>query len=171
MKIRIFVLCGLLALFSSSGMAVEPEWLTKMKQVRLLSDARNDVFRIFGKEVNDNSEIKLSASFELEDGQVFVVFASGLCLATADSDGKPIGWKVPVGTVTSISYTPYKPIKPKKLPFDLARFKKDRIEDSVSAYFYDDPEQGINLTVNSKGKIESIGFYPPSKFDYLLCSK
>jgi hypothetical protein len=151
--------------------AQEPDWLVKMKQIKLLHHSYDDVVALLGTPVDGTVEPELSEYFEVPDGRLGVVFASGLCVVTPYSGGEPIGWKVPEWTVINISFRPNKPINPKKLKLDLKGFSKEPIEDVPGAFIYRNHARGIEYSFTAKGSVEDIDFYPSSEFKNLRCSK
>lgn len=180
------ILCLILLLFSTNLVsAKDPEWLRKMKQVKLLSDSYDDVIKIMGKPVDGSSEKELSEYFDFDGGRMFVLFASGLCVVTPYSEGKPIGWKVPEYTVIELSFSPDKHINPKKSFINLKGFTKKPVkyaedysdgatpDDHRRAPFlfeYENDELGISY-FEEYGKISDITFYPSKQFDYLHCAE
>lgn len=168
MKLKIILCLTLLLLLTSPAFSKDPEWLKKIKQIALLTDTYDDVIRILGKPVDGSSEKELSEYFDFKEGRIFVGFESGKCIATPESNGKLVGWKVPRWTVTDISFSPNKWIDPKKLNINFNGFTAKPIYDVSEAVEYRNDELGIDYVLN-KGKIEYITFRPAKKYNYLLC--
>jgi len=171
MGCRIALLILIILIGNFNVFSQDPEWLVKMKQLSLLTDSYDDAVKVFGDSNGESREKKYSAYFDLHAGRIFVGFASGLCTVTPYSDGIPIGWKVPEWSIISMSFTPKRPLNPKKLPFDLATFGKTPVNDSPGAFILENNELGIELAMNSKKRITFVGLRPPQKFDALHCKK
>ncbi|MGB7208365.1 MAG: hypothetical protein WBD27_06885 [Pyrinomonadaceae bacterium] len=171
MKCRILLLIGIILVSYIALNAQDLKWMKKIKQVRLFSHSYDDVIRIMGKPIDGSDQRELSEYFDIDEGRVFVEFASGLCVVTPYSEGKPIGWKVPEWTAISMSFTPNKPFNPRKLTFDTSGFRKYPVSDVPGAFVYENDEIGIDFSVTRKGKVGNVGFYPSSKFDHLRCTE
>ena len=167
--IRFFILFALLFSFSGSALGQTPRWFEKIKEIRLLVDSYDQVIKLLGTPEDGTREKKLAHYFYLEGGRVFVSFASGDCVVTDYSGGQPIGWKVPPWTVDSVSFYPKRPFSPKKFKIDPTGFQKHKIEDSRNAYSYENDDIGMDYTLNSDGKIESVSLYPGAKLRHLHC--
>lgn len=175
------ILCLILLLLSASSLlAKDPEWLQKMKQVKLLSDTYEDVVRIMGKPDDGSIEKEYSEYFDFKEGRMFALFEMG-CRVTQDSNGKLSGYKVPEYTVVEISFSPNKHISLKKSFITLNGFSKIPVKYSENAtindmrrapylFEYENDELGIYY-FEEYGKISEIRFYPSKQFDYLNCAK
>ena len=167
MKFRI-VLCLILLLFLANVvMSEESEWLTKMKQINLLSHNRGDVIKLLGNPVDDKKESYLWY-YDFDEGRMAVLYESGGCVITQESNGKPIGWKVPEWTVIEVSFSPDDWINPKKLNVNFKGFSSKPIYDEPNAVEYVNDNMGIEYTVN-EGKIQDVTFRPAKSLDYLRC--
>lgn len=160
--------------------------VAKMKQVKLLSDTYEDVVRIMGKPVDGTAEREYSEYFDFKEGRMFVLFSLGVCKQKGVKGLQALsGWKVPEYTVVKVSFSPDKPISPKKSLIDLSGFTKKTVryaddysdgatpDDHRRAPFqfeYENDELGISY-FEEYGKISDITFYPSRKFDNLLCSE
>lgn len=167
MKFKV-VLCLILLLFLTSlGAAKVPEWLTKMKQINLLTSTRDDVINLLGNPVDNEKESYLWY-YDFEDGRMSVLYETGECVVTPYSDGKPIGWKVPEWTVVEVSYSPDEWLDPKKLGLNLKGFRSTPINDEPKAAEYVNDKLGIEYIIN-EGKIQNVTFRPGKKYNYLQC--
>ena len=145
------------------------EVIAKMKRLTILSSSYEDVIKIFGTPVDGTAEKQLSEYFDSLDGRVFVEFASGLCVATAYSDGRPIGWKVPEGTVIGMTYRPKNRITPRELGAKFVGFKKTGVADRPRVFIFRNDRLGVEYVVDAKGQIESISYFPRSSLTRLHC--
>ncbi len=173
MRMKIILTMFLLFLFVNSTFSQKLEWLEKMRKVNLLSDTYEDVIKIFGIPVDGTSERELIEDFNVKEGRVDAIFESGECVITDYSNGKPIGWKVPAYTVSSLYFSPTKRIKLNKfikiLNLKLTDFHSYEVSDVPGAFIYENDKTGFHFSVDRKGKVEGIGFRPPEKLDYLHC--
>ncbi|MBK8147767.1 MAG: hypothetical protein IPK58_06000 [Acidobacteria bacterium] len=162
------LLLGLLACLSVGvTSAASPEWLEKMKQIRLLESKRQDVVALFGPAKPAGNA--LIDTWGLVDGSLSAIYASGECVAkTENGKTKLLGWRVPKDTVIEISFSLNKPVSPKKLGIDLSRLRGEQVRDQTGALYFDDETAGaFYYAVN--GKITEVGFYPRTELDYLDC--
>lgn len=164
MKLKLYFLFGLILTLNCSVFAQEPEWFKNIKNIVVMSSTREDVTKLFGQPENSNSQY--FKYYDLKEGKLSVEYSRGLC-----SDEKKEGWNVPEFTVTRIFFDFYKPVNSKKLPIDSTGFRKYPIKDVSGAFIYESDEKGIDYSVTSEGKIESITFYPSNKYDHLFCEK
>lgn len=170
MGYRLAIVIVVFMIANSTAFSQNSDWLVKMNKIHLLTDKYDEVIKVLGDPVGGSKEKKLSAYFNLPEGRIFVGFASGLCVVTPYSDGKPIGWNVPEWTVIEMSFTPNKPLSRKMIPFDLTTFRKSPFRDSPGAYMLANRELGIDLSMNSKGKITLVGFSPTQKLESMHCN-
>jgi hypothetical protein len=163
MKLKAVLLFGLILVFSCSIFAQGPVWFKNIKKIKIFQSTREDVARIFGQPKNPINQY--NNIYELKEGELDVEYSRGLC-----SSEKREGWNVPEFVITRIFFTPNKQINHKKLLVGSNGFHKYEIRDVPGAFIYENDEKGIRYSITSKGKIEAITFYPPSKYDYLFCN-
>lgn len=169
MRLRIIVLLVLSLFLANEVIAKDPSWLKKMREIRLLVDKYEDVIRILGTPGDKTVERELSEYFDFPEGRLWVGFATGQCVVTPYSEGKPIGWLVPPYTVIDISFSPDRWIEPKNLGIkNFNGFTAMPIHEGREGIEYVNDELGVDYTVN-RGKIQDITFRPAKKYDYLLC--
>lgn len=158
-------------LYSTPLIAQEakPEWYETIKKIKLLSSTDEDIAKLFRKPVRVSSERKYAEYVDTSDGRFFFGYASGLCVVTEYSAGKPMGWKVPEWTVIDMSFTPLKGFKPRRLPFSSAGFRSYEVHDVPGAYVHESDALGISYSVHRNGKVESISFDPPVSMNHLHC--
>jgi hypothetical protein len=140
---------------------VAPEWLTKMKRVKLLSDSYKDVLKIFGTPVDNTTDPELSEYFDFNEGRLWVGFESGDC--------KSAHWKAPKYTVSELSFSPDEWIDPKDLGIkDFNGFTVNPIHGGREGYEYVNYGLGLTYIINKK-KIQGLTIRPSKEFDHLLC--
>ncbi len=164
MKMK-FVCIGVLLLgLSNVSLSQEPQWFTKMKQIKLLSDTYDDVVKLVGKPAEDGIEKDTSEYFDFDDGRMSIDFEPGNC-----GDGMVQGWKVAKWTVTGIMFSPEKWLEPKQLGIkDFKGYKANLIHDGREGIEYVNDELGIEYIVN-QGKVQNVIFRPAKKYDHLRC--
>ncbi|MBK7708560.1 MAG: hypothetical protein IPJ30_23070 [Acidobacteria bacterium] len=126
------LLLGLLACLSVGvTSAASPEWLEKMKQIRLLESKRQDVVALFGPAKPAGNA--LIDTWGLVHGSLSAIYASGECVAkTENGKTKLLGWRVPKDTVIEISFSLNKPVSPKKLGIDLSRLRGEQVRTKLA---------------------------------------
>jgi hypothetical protein len=81
------------------------------------------------------------------------------------------GWRVPAGTVTSITVSPKSELKLSDLRFDESKYKKVHTPDMPAERFiYVNHAEGESLDV-FRGSVMSLTYFPEAKDEYLRCSK
>ena len=167
MNIKIILCLSLFLLLSNVAMAKDPEWLRRMKEIKLLSNTREDINKFLGDPVDDEKENYLWY-YDFPEGRMAITYQSKQCVAPPENNGKLVGWKVPEWTVVEVSFSPDKYIKPKTLNINFEDFTSKPIYDYPEASEYRNDELGIDYVLN-KGKIEYITFRPSKKFAHLQC--
>lgn len=170
MKVR-YILCIILLLFSINGIkAQEPDWFTKMKQIKLLSDTREEIKQSLGKPKNNESE-KLSWTYNLSEGNLYILYSTGVCKSQAVEGLQAIhGWKVPKWTVVEVGFEPNEILKPSRLNINFEEFTSTPVYDIPDAIEYRNDDLGIDYTVY-KGKILDINFRPAKSLNHLICKE
>ena len=168
MKIKTISLLILLSILTQVVIGQEPDWLKKIKNITLLSSTRDDVIKIFGHPKNENgSSLEY---FFVKDGEISVQYSVGKCKTTIIEGKETIqGWNVPDWTVVDIAFSPNKNSKYKKHKHNFTGFKSSPVYDFPNARVYENDELGVRYSINSKGMVELITFYPADKYDYLYC--
>lgn len=131
-----------------------------------IKSTRADVEKILGKP-ESSSVAKHAAVYRTKDGEVFVLYSSGLC----DVDSSH-GWNLPELTVISISFNPDypNPYKFSDLKIDRSKFKKSHDPGSLHLVDYTNEADGIVLTVDiTDDSVRSFGYFPASRYMYLMC--
>jgi hypothetical protein len=146
----------------------EPDWQVKIKTIKPLFSTRDDVIRVFGQPMGKEKR-SYGEEYDLEEGRMSVIYTTGLCIRKIE-DGLEVvnGWNVPEWTVFLIIFSPTNRISPKRLNINFDNFRSEKISDVPGAVSYENDETGVGYTVY-KGKIETISFQAPNKYDYLQC--
>lgn len=138
--------------------------LEKIKQIKLLESAREDVKRIFS-EYEKNSE---GDKYWTDNVTIRISYSSGDC-----SDDGDEAWNVAEGKVTEVFVLLNDSFKPKDLKIDLSkleRLKRGEDDDEEDDEFiYYDKEKGVSYEV-SEGEVSYIKFIPPEKNYPALCN-
>lgn len=131
-----------------------------------LKSTRKDAERILGKPEGWVASSH-SATYKTKEGKVSILYSTGLC-----DFNREHGWNIPELTVIRISFYPDypNPHKFSDLKLDLSKFEKHPDPGSLHLVFYTNSADGIVLTVDtSDDTVRSFGYFPESKFDYLMC--
>lgn len=130
------------------------EW----RKIVPLKSTRADVERLLGP--NDKS---FGVDYELTDGVLSIEYSSGPCRKERRG-----GWNVPEGVVISFSFSAKN--RPRETDLKLNRKKFRRVIDTHTGgitYYINDVE-GITYEIQ-QGRLDSVEYYPPKKYDYLYC--
>jgi hypothetical protein len=153
-----------LGLCYATANAQGAEWFLRIREIKILEATSVNVVSLLGQP--EESTYPYYRSHRLKEAAIHVEYSSGLCEGRTTD-----GWNVPELTVTRIFVAPSKDTTPRKLGISLARFEKHKISDSLGAFSFENESDGINVTLNSTGKIESISLYPTKQQLSLHCSR
>ena len=81
---------------------------------------------------------------------------------------KPRGWRVPPGTVLSLTVSPTREMLPSEMGIDLTNYKKLGDRDLVGAEGYESSEEGISVELFN-GFVQDIFFGPTIMDEKLRC--
>lgn len=164
MKLKLIGVAILSLCLPGTAFTQEPEWWTKMKQIRLLSDTYEEVIKLLGRPVENGIEKDTIEYFDFESGRMSVRFEPGNC-----GDGMVPGWKVPKWTVTRVMFSPDEWIEPKILGIkNFKGYAANPIHGGREGIEYVNDDLGIDYIVN-QGKVQNVIFRPTRKYDYLRC--
>jgi hypothetical protein len=154
MKIRnrLLLLAGLMLIIGVNANA--QQW----RKIVPLKSTRAEVERLLGP--NDNS---YGVVYELKTGALSIEYSSGPC--RKDRKG---GWNVSDGVVVSFSFAATK--KPRETDLRLNRKQFRRVVDThtPSVLYYINDKDGVTYEVQ-RGRVHSVEYYPPKRYDYLYC--
>jgi hypothetical protein len=103
------------------------------------------------------------AEYKLTDGDIFIEYSSGPC--RPDRKG---GWNVPKDVVVSLHFYPKQRQRLADLKLNRKKLRKvtDRHAGRITYYIND--HDGVVYEVQ-EGKVISIDYGPPQKFEHLYC--
>lgn len=136
----------------------------RWKQIVVLRSNRLDVERLLGKADSDGYTV----AYDLEEGHLFVDYAVfNFC-----EERNKYGWNVSEWTVTELTYSPYRAPKFSSLKLNLKGFRKIRENPCCPQMItYISDEEGVAYTLNPEGTLNSIRYFPSSRYNYLLCKQ
>lgn len=158
-------MCG--AVFAQSRI---PEF-DKAKQIKLLESTREDVKKILADfklddDADENNESDSRQDFSTKNADIEITYSTGEC--SDESDDTDI-WNVGRGKVTFVEISLNKPLKLKKLKYDISSFRNEQKYANVEdLYVYHNKDLGVAFLVND-GKIETIHLFPTNSYYSSLC--
>lgn len=165
MKKSIILLILINGIFVSSASAQKiPEWYIKLKKIELLKSTFDSVVNAYGQPI-DTKGYNIR-SFETLEGDLSIILSTGKC----GTEYKK-GYDVDAGIVERIRFRVNEEfrLKPKKLGFNLSKFKKIEIRDVPGISSYENYNDGIYFGTDKKRLVQSIDFQPSSEFEDLYC--
>lgn len=133
-----------------------------------LKSTRADVEKILGKP-EPMSIAKYATGYRVKDGEVFVLYSTGLC-----NIDPAHGWNIPELTVINVDFSPDypNPYKFSDLKIDRYKFEMHPDPGSLHLVSYTNEKDGVVLTVDtSSDTIRTFSYFPESKYDCLKCAK
>ena len=127
-----------------------------------LQSTRGDVERLLGPPADQNNE--LMSVYKLEKEVVVVQYAAGPPCGT---DGFRI-WRVPQGTVLSITVAPRTQLRFADLQLDMSKYKVTDGGHVPNYTYYTDDRKGEKIEV-TQGLVMSISYFPGEKDKDLKC--
>lgn len=164
------VLLGFFILLADRSSYPQSEnWLSKLNRIQLLADTYDDVVEFLGEPEKKIGEPRsYGEDFQIDEGSVFVVFASGKCVRSPDT-GKLVGWRVPEWTAILIMFFPDKPFTPESAGFRESDFRKSPVDNFPVAFEWENEDKGIILFVRSDGTVKSLQLSPPKSQYHRHC--
>jgi hypothetical protein len=134
--------------------------------ITLFQSTKTDVEKLFGKPIGENYGV----TYKLRDGILYLdYYGFDHCKARYGFDAD---WNLPEWTVTEIEFLPDYELTLTSLRLDLRRFRKAHLNphapDLVS---YIDDQEGIEYTVEPDGTLNSVRYFPGSRYDKFRCPK
>jgi hypothetical protein len=139
--------------------AQEPALFTKLKQIVPLHSTETDVERLYGKPIEQYSEVK---EYKTEEGILTVTYADGKCSSNRADD-----YDVETGNVIEVGLRLDSSVKLKSLALNIREFEEIPDNDS-EAVGYKSVELGLKLST-FHGKVGAIRLFPPEKYSHLIC--
>lgn len=128
-----------------------------------LHSTRADVERSLGPASKDSNNVV--TRHETKDEEVRVQYSTGEPCGT----GWPGIWRIPAGTVVTISVYPKEEVRFTELLLDESRYKKTDNEGHGPPYvYYTNEEEGIQYEV-TQGLVMAIRYLPASRDNHLRC--
>ena len=149
---NLLILPSLIVAFYSCGNA--QDW----RVISPLKSTRAEVETLLGP-----TQGAYSAVYQLKDGSLFIEYSSGPC--TPERKG---GWNVPENVVVSLSFSPRPRKRFAELKIDRKKFRKKIDQRVIGIIYYVNDEDGITYEIQD-GKVDSIEYALPRKYDYLYC--
>lgn len=129
-----------------------------------LRSSRPEVERKLGRPLDPGNEY--AARYKTKNEVVFVLFASG---APCGPDA-PDAWRVPRGTVISLTVRPNTEVRFSDLKLDVGKYKKTDNEGHGPSYFYyTNEKEGIQYEV-TQDRVMAITYSSGAKHNDLRCS-
>lgn len=162
----------LILTFFYPNFAREPNWLIKLRKLKVLESTKADVEREF----NAPKVIKSSSNEEREknreeyitykttEGTLEVDYSIGYCSELSSL----YAYNVSAGTIIEISFKPNKPVKATLLNFDLESFRMERVSDMPYLTVYRNSEDGIKISTVQEN-VTNIQFSTSATHENLEC--
>lgn len=173
-RLKIFVLL-LFSIFLSKSPSYGkgPDWLLKMKNIKIFESSKEDVLKTFNYpkmtySSNDNGEETSwgeSVEYETNEGNLAVFYSTGKC---SEETGNK-GWDINKDIVVSVEFEPKKVIRLSELDLDLRTFTKYKESDN-QYYQYQSVPLGINFTMLGKN-VTLFEYSLTDKMKELDCEK
>ena len=137
------------------------------QKVLLLQSTRADVQKVFGEPSSGQGYF---VSYKVNDGMLDLeYYPFDHC---KPSDGVSADLNLPEWTVTEIGFRPDRQPTLTSLSLNLKRFREAHMNPDVpDLVSYFDDEKGVEYTVDSKGRLNNVRYFPGSRYDNLRCSK
>ena len=146
------MLCGLILMMSATGHA--QQW----RKIVPLKSTRADVERLLGP--GDRS---YGVVYELKDGVLWIDYSSGPCRKERRG-----GWNVPEGVVISFSFSAKKKQRETDLKLNRKKFRRVIDTHTHGITYYISDADGIMYEIQ-QGKVDSVEYYPPKRYEHLYC--
>jgi hypothetical protein len=137
----------------ASGVSAQ-EWRTIVP----LKTTRAEVEALLG-----HAESEYFATYKLADGNIFIEYSSGPC--RPDRKG---GWDVSKNIVVSVHFYPKNKRRLSELKVDRRKLRKVIDRHVVGIVYYINDVDGVVYEIQD-GKVESIDYGPPKKYEHLYC--
>ena len=134
--------------------------------VTLFQSTKTDVEKLFGKPIGENYGV----TYKLRDGTLYLDYYDfDHCKHQGAFDAV---WNLPEWTVTEIEFRPDHELAFASLHLDLKRFRRAHLNPGVpDLVSYVDDHDGVEYTVESDGTLNSVRYFPGSRFESFRCRK
>lgn len=169
--LQLFSIICFVLVFSSSLLAQEPSWLTKIKKVVPLKSTASDVKKLFGEPSRRFGNIE---KYEVKNGILTIEYSTGECSSSLAT------YNIPKGTVVHADFLLYKAVNFALVNEDLRSFDKEGSSDTENET-YRNLAKGIEYGAFVKRRegvsykrsprlLISMSIFPPEQYRYLECS-
>lgn len=141
----------------------DADWRNK---IILFQSTRADVEKLLGKPVGQYYGV----TYKLKDGILYLTYYDfDHCQARYGYDAE---WNLPEWTVIEIEYMPDHPPKLASLHLDLKKFRTEHDSPDVPELVsYINDEEGVDYTFEGNGELNSVRYFPGSRYDKFRCPK
>ena len=153
--------------------AKEPDWLIKLRKLKVFSSTKTDVEKVFDipkvTEIYNYAEREkdgwsMRVDYETDEGELEAEYSIGKC----SENRSTIGYDVDKDVVVDLTFRPNIPFFQTDLEYDLKTFEAERVTDIENAYIFSNYELGTELYIVDK-KVEKIDFVKTEKHKALKC--
>lgn len=141
-----------------TALAEAGEW----RGIKPLHSSRADVERLLGPPDDPSKEHSLV--YKTEKEVVIIDYADGLSCKSGNSTE----WRVPRGTVVSITISPRTLLPLSELHIEESRYRKTFDVHRSEVVKYNNEEDGVSIVVY-QGNVQYINFFPTEKDNHLRC--
>jgi|ERR1051326_109326 hypothetical protein len=165
MKVSTILLLLATAVFGSAPASQYPDAEWKHKII-LFQSTRADVEKLLGKPIGESYGV----TYKLKDGILYLTYYDfDHCKSRYGFDAD---WNLPEWTVTEIVYRPNRLPKFSNFHLNLDKLHKARLNpETPSVMSYIDDLEGVEYAVESDGRLNSVRYFPGSRFDGFRCAK
>ena len=134
--------------------------------ITLFQSTKADVEKLFGKPIGENYGV----TYKLRDGTLYLDYHDfDHCKSKGAFDAR---WNLPEWTVTEIEFRPDYELAFRSLHLDLRRFRRAHLNPGVpDLVSYVDDHDGVEYTVESDGTLNSVRYFPGSRYESFRCRK
>ena len=137
------------------------------QKVLVIQSTRADVEKVFG---NPSSGQGYFVSYKVDDGMLDLeYYPFDHC---KPSDGVPADLNLPKWTVTEIEFRPDAQPTIVSLGLNLKHLREARMNPHVPQLMsYFDDKEGVEYTVDAQARLNSVRYFPGSRYNSLRCRK
>jgi hypothetical protein len=168
---RIISVLAFLIICSVSALAQQPEWYTKIKQLKPLQSTYQDVVRIYdlASALESDPDAFHRSWWQVDSSEGSTQILLHLGEPCSGGSRQIPGWNIGAFTVVSIDFYPNwkKRMTPPQLPFPIDGYEVVTLADNNLRYF--DRDKGIVFELNSDKTVSAIHFVPSESLDFMRC--
>lgn len=159
---------AIIILISSSVISAQPMWYSKLRQIKLMVNARQEVEKLLNfPRVADTYEWdgRKVVEYKIKEGELTIVYSRGKCSETNKN-----GYDVEKNIVIDIDFDLKKEINISRLDLNLEKYEKKEISDLVGVFNYTNKDLG-EYYIGTSNTIKNIRFFPSKEQEGLSCKK